>query len=383
MYSVSAYGAMIADRIRIRAYAEALRRVITPDSVVVDLGAGPGLFALLACRYGARRVYAIEPADIIQVAREIAAANGLADRIEFIQAMSTDVTLAERADVIVSDIGGVMPWFEHHLPSIADARQRLLAAGGTLIPSADRVWAAVVEAPEQYAQLTAAWDDCGFGFDMGPARRLAVNTFKSADLTADRLLTPIQTWAMVDYMTVADWSVQSGTRWTASRSGIGHGFLLGLERTLIEGISLNNAPGAASAGDNSIYSTIFLPWETPVPLSAGDDIEAEFRASLVGGEYIWCWNTDVRAGARTSAPKARFSQSTMLETALSPSTLRKASAAYRPSLTDKGRRARFVLDAMNQGLPLGEIASRLSREFGDTSGSDPLSFVAALAREYG
>ena len=126
MYSITNFGAMIADRTRMHAFAEAMRRVITPGSVVIDLGAGPGLFALLACRFGARRVYAIEPADVIQVAREIAAANGLADRIEFIQAMSTDATVPERADVIVSDIGGVMPWFQAHLPSIADARRRLL-----------------------------------------------------------------------------------------------------------------------------------------------------------------------------------------------------------------------------------------------------------------
>ena len=106
MYSISNYGAMIADRVRVRAYAEALRQAITRDSVVLDLGTGTGIFALLACRFGARRVYAIEPSDAVQVAREIAAANGFAGRIEFWQALSTDVTLPERADVIVSDIGG-------------------------------------------------------------------------------------------------------------------------------------------------------------------------------------------------------------------------------------------------------------------------------------
>ena len=56
MYSITNFGAMIADRTRMHAFAEAMRRVITPGSVVIDLGAGPALFALLACRFGARRV---------------------------------------------------------------------------------------------------------------------------------------------------------------------------------------------------------------------------------------------------------------------------------------------------------------------------------------
>ena len=139
---------MIADATRMGAFARALGQAIKPGAVVIDIGTGTGICALLACRHGARRVYAIEPDDAIQVAREIAAANGYADRIEFIQAISTQVTLPERADVIVSDLGGVLPWFQRHIPSIVDARARFLAPGGVLIPQQDVGWAAVVEAHE-------------------------------------------------------------------------------------------------------------------------------------------------------------------------------------------------------------------------------------------
>src|SRR5437870_11229737 len=76
MYSVADYGIMIADRVRMEAYMQALRSAVRPGGVVVDIGTGTGIFALLACRFGARRVYAIEPNDAIQVAREIARANG-------------------------------------------------------------------------------------------------------------------------------------------------------------------------------------------------------------------------------------------------------------------------------------------------------------------
>ena len=97
MYSVSAYGSMIRDRVRMDAYAVALRQAIRPGATVVDIGTGTGIMACLACRYGAGRVYAIEPADVIEVARRIAAANGLADRIRFIQKPSTATWWAGRS----------------------------------------------------------------------------------------------------------------------------------------------------------------------------------------------------------------------------------------------------------------------------------------------
>ena len=74
MYILHFYGRMLADTPRMNAYVEALRRSVTPDSVVLDLGSGPGVFALLACKFGARRVYAIEPDNTINIGREAAVA---------------------------------------------------------------------------------------------------------------------------------------------------------------------------------------------------------------------------------------------------------------------------------------------------------------------
>src|SRR5437762_615249 len=104
MYTLSGFNSMIADRARTDAYARALRQVLRPGSVCLDLGTGTGFFAVLACQLGARKVFAIEPDAAIHVARQLAAANGCAERITFIQDLSTRVHLEERADVIVSDL---------------------------------------------------------------------------------------------------------------------------------------------------------------------------------------------------------------------------------------------------------------------------------------
>src|SRR5215468_7784267 len=164
MYSIEDYGAMIADEARMNPYLEALRRSVKSGCVVVDLGAGTGIFALFACRFGARRVYAVEPADAIKIAREIAAANGYADRIEFIQKLSTEITLPEQADVIISDLRGLLPFLGNHISSIRDARKRLLKPGGTLIPQRDEVWVGVVEAGGTYDEYCQPWDS--YDFDM-------------------------------------------------------------------------------------------------------------------------------------------------------------------------------------------------------------------------
>ena len=46
MYDIDGYGRMIADKMRTDAYVATLRSVVRPDSVVLDLGTGTGIFAL-------------------------------------------------------------------------------------------------------------------------------------------------------------------------------------------------------------------------------------------------------------------------------------------------------------------------------------------------
>ncbi len=139
MLSVTDYGALIADPVRMGAFTTGLKRTVTPDSVVIDLGTGTGICALIACALGARKVYAIESDDVIEVARSIAATNGYADRIEFHHAVSGDVVLPERGDVIVADMAGMLPWFHRGILSIIDARRRMLKPQGVVLPQRDVV----------------------------------------------------------------------------------------------------------------------------------------------------------------------------------------------------------------------------------------------------
>ena len=382
VYSTSSYGKMIADRVRTGAYDAALRSAVRPGAVVLDIGTGPGILAMLACKYGARRVYAIEPDDVIEVARKAAAANGLTDRIEFIQDYSTNVTLPEQADVIVSDLHGVLPLYHHLIPSIIDARRRLLAPGGTLIPRKETLWLSLADAPEVYRQhYEEAWDGAAYGLDLSAGREVVVNTWRKDRFSPEQLLLPPRCWATLDYTTVESANVSAEVSWTAEREGMAHGVVAWFDSVLGDDIAWSNAPGSPEL----IYGNAFFPLLRPVALAAGDAVSIRVCANLVGGEYVWRWETRVHERGDPTRVKADFKQTTFKGVPLSPERLRRQSSEYAPELDAEGEMDRFILSLMDGIRPLDEIARQLSEQYPDVfdTADGYLERVRELSLRYG
>lgn len=363
MYSIFDYGSMIADAARMNAYTQALRRAIKPNSVVLDIGTGTGIFALLACQCGARRVYAVEPSSAIRVAQEIAVANGYAHRIEFIQEHSLRINLPEPVNVIVSDLSGTLPWFQQHIPAIIDARNRFLASGGTLIPRTDTVWAALVEVPELYERIAGVWDRERYGLNMEAARQLALNGWRKARLTPEQLLGQPQCWAKLDYATVASAAIHAKASWTAGREGIAHGIGVWFDRMTVEGVEVSNAPGAPEQGSSVVYGHLFFPWLRPVALTHGDAVSVTLKADLVGEDYLWSWDTRVLDQSDPSGIKADFKQSSFFGAPLSPLQLRKQAASHVPALNESGQIDRYILESMDGRTPLDQMARSVAARF--------------------
>ena len=379
MYSVSSYGRMIADTPRMEAYVNALRRAVKPDSVVVDIGCGPGVFALLACQMGARRVYAIEPDNVIEVARQAAVANGYDDRIVFVQEYSTRVTLPEKADVIISDLRGILPLFQKHIPAIADARCRLLKAGGVLIPQKDFLWAALVEVPEEYAKLAGAWEHNNFGLDLNSARSFVTNSWRKLRVNPEQFVTEPLQWCVLDYTQIENPDVAADLRWNVSRDGAAHGIVVWFDSELSDGIRFSNRPGEIEL----IYGTAFFPFSEPVQVRVHDRIAIKLNADLIENEYVWRWNTQVFSPDATE-PKIKFKQSSFFAAPLSGKQLQKRAHSFMPNLSEEGRATAAALALMNGEASLEQIAERLAKDFPERYTANHAAFneAAELSLKY-
>ena len=82
---------------------------VKEGDVVIDVGTGTGVLAIIAAKLGASRVLAIDNSpEVEEVGRANAEAHGVADRIEFHQGDLFDPLDADvDADVIIGDVSGV------------------------------------------------------------------------------------------------------------------------------------------------------------------------------------------------------------------------------------------------------------------------------------
>lgn len=355
MYSLAGYGSMVADRVRMDAYREAMSRSIKPGSIVVDLGAGAGIMSCLAAQMGAARVHAIEPDSSIEIARSIALANGLRDRIEFHQCLSSAVTLPEPADVVVADLRGVLPAHTGNFRAIADARRRMLRPGGTLIPQRDTLWVSLAEAPVEYDEHLQGWSFSGL--DLSTGRNFVANNWIKNALTADQLLSPPVQWAEINYLTVNETALAGSAKSQVLRAGTAHALSVWFDAELIPGVGFSNAPDKPRA----IYGQAFFPLLHPVPVETGDKLAIDLRADLIGDDYTWTWQTAITTPEGST--RAVFRQSTFHGTPLSASTLRKRADTFVPACNQNAQIDRDVLALFGSGQNLREIAARIAASY--------------------
>ena len=126
---------MLADGVRNKLLYEAIAKNVTPTTSFLDIGAGTGVWAILAAKLGAKRVVAVEIEEcLIPIIYKHAQENGVADKIKIIQGNSNDVKIRGKFDVIVSELFGSDAFGEETVKSFIDLKNRFLAPNGILIP---------------------------------------------------------------------------------------------------------------------------------------------------------------------------------------------------------------------------------------------------------
>ncbi len=378
MYSIADFGRMIANRERMEPYVQALRAAVRPGMVVADIGAGTGIFSFIACQLGARRVYAIEPNGAIAAARSAAAALGHAGRIEFIERMSTAVALPEKADLIVSDIRGALPFFQRSIPSLIDARRRLLAPGGAMIPLRDTVWAALAHAPAIHRKHIGVWTDNVAGVPMPGIARMAANAWHRARFETRDLRSAAVRCAEIEYMREErsrfEWEIEL----TCAEEGEVHGLALWFDAEAAPGILYSNGPGEPEL----VYGQGYFPWLEPVRLRVGDRVFARMAAWSGDEDFDWLWST--RIASSDGREIAKFQQGTWLANLPLGKALVRRDAAFVPCPNEAAALDRYVLSAIDGSSSLRDIADRVRQDFPGRFGSweDALSHVGAISSVY-
>jgi predicted O-methyltransferase YrrM len=126
---------MLADGLRNQLLFKAIKQNVNSETTFLDIGAGTGVWAILAAKLGAKRVVAVEIEEcLIPIIYKHAQENGVAERIELVHGNSNDVKLKGRFDVIVSELFGGDALGEGTVKSFVDIKNRFLAPGGVLIP---------------------------------------------------------------------------------------------------------------------------------------------------------------------------------------------------------------------------------------------------------
>jgi len=159
------YEYMVGDKLRMESYKKVIVEAVKPGDVVADIGTGLGVLAMMAAKLaGAKKVYAIDlnPRSL-WMAKHLAKANGVADKICFIEADAQQVELSQKVDVILSEIIGSFGCEEGVAEVITRFAIRNLRKGGICIPSKVNTFLIPVEYTDSFRN---GWTSDNAGLDL-------------------------------------------------------------------------------------------------------------------------------------------------------------------------------------------------------------------------
>jgi hypothetical protein len=230
---------------------------------------------------------------------------------------------------------------------VIDARDRFLKPGGCLIPASIQLMAAPVEAADVYQRQVDVWRTRVEGIDLAPLRPLAVNQVHATRFAPDQLLAPPDTLARLDLADVTAPYASGRLTAHASRDGTLHGVCGCFVTTLVDGVTMSNAPGDSATTN---FAQAFFPLSEPAGVSRGDRISIEI-ATRDG--HVVRWRVEVeRPGDQ---PLTRFDHSTFGGLLLSQEALRRLADTYRPVLTRRGAMERALLDRFDGSASSSEL----------------------------
>ena len=276
---------MIEDTVRTYAYRDAIKEMVSPGDIVVDIGTGTGILSFFACQANAKRVYAIEESSMINLARSLSRRNRFDDRIVLINKLSTEVELSEKADLLITETLGTFALDENILRYVIDGRNRFLKPGGKLIPSGIKLFLSAVESSEAY-KYVSFWDENPYKLDFEPARIEAAKTpyefmFNPSELLSEPIM--LQDY---DLYTTNETGFEKILSFTINRNGIMHGWAGWFEARLSPNILISTAPDKPKTH----WKQMYFPSIVPVRVIQGETVKLKIKAASKENATYWGWH---------------------------------------------------------------------------------------------
>ncbi len=143
---------MLKDEVRTMAYKNSIlqNKHLFKDKIVLDVGCGTGILSMFAAQAGARLVIGVDMSSIVEHAKTIVKANGLADKVVLLRGKMEEVTLPfppgiDKVDIIISEWMGYFLYYESMLDTVLFARDRYLAKGGLIFPDKATMYISGIE----------------------------------------------------------------------------------------------------------------------------------------------------------------------------------------------------------------------------------------------
>jgi predicted RNA methylase len=143
----------LKDEVRTTAFRDAIRAVVRPGDVVVDVGAGTGILSFFAAEAGAAEVHAVEidPVSAAALRRSIELNPHVADRVRVVEGDAAAADLPHGVDVVLAEIIETGLLDEQQVPVLNALRRRgVITAATRLLPATYVTTLELVDADHRY-----------------------------------------------------------------------------------------------------------------------------------------------------------------------------------------------------------------------------------------
>jgi hypothetical protein len=368
---VGSHQSMVYDDVRNDAYSKAIKKLVGPQSVVLDLGAGLGLHGLMAARCGAKKIYMVDSSPILNAAKKVVEQNGYSSQFVWLEDRIENIELPEKVDLIISVFTGNFLLEEDLLPSLIHARNRFLSPTGNMLPDHGVMVAAPVSAPGFYDGMITAWDAASSGFSFRGARSFASNRphfARATDIEPSFLAKP-EDLSTLDFTSAIKAECHCKVEFEIDQAGLCHGVLGWFELGLADTV-LSTSPSAPEVH----WSQAFLPLDPPLDVERGDRMSFLLDRPEFGD---WTWEV--------SHNDSRQRKSSFLAGGLSLKQLKTQADDHFSELSDRGRAAQFVLSQLDGANSVTSISECVLRRYPQCflGENDAKRFVKYLAASYG